>query len=240
MQSANGGLPSASKSRQLPSERSIGNAGESRDGRPSVSVHIKAVRSRVCQYLHDVDARTRQRRRCPQRRIDSRTTQIRLVQAGADCPCAAEIGTAQYRFAQIRFHQTGLSQPAATEIDAAKVITAEHRQGEIHLVEGRRPQPALSKHRAQHAALTKYTVPQYCPFELAVAKSRCAVLRLGKIDAAEIAVAKHYAFSVQPAQILVAEILANKLLIGPCCQRGQPPAVPEPIDPLLSGPVSAR
>ena len=54
-------------------------------------------------------------------------------------------------------------------------------QGEIHFVEGRWPQPALCKDRAQHAALTKYTVPQHCPFELAIAKSRCRSVPTGKL-----------------------------------------------------------
>jgi hypothetical protein len=42
------------------------------------------------------------------------------------------------------------------------------------------------------------------------------MFRVGKADTAEIAVAEHHGFGAQPAQILVAEIEADKLPIGPC------------------------
>lgn len=39
---------------------------------------------------------------------------------------------------------------------------------------------------------------------------------LGKVDAAEITVAEHHAFSAQPTQILVTEIPTDKFPINPC------------------------
>ena len=94
-------------------------------------------------------------RRSPQRRVHGRAAQVGVVQPGAGGPRTGEVGAAQHGLAQVGLHQAGLPQPAAAQVDAPKVVAAEHREGEIHLVERHRPHPALHEHRAQHAALRK-------------------------------------------------------------------------------------
>jgi hypothetical protein len=86
--------------------------------------------------LRDVDARASQRGGSPQRRVDGRAAQIGAIQPGAGGPRTGEIGAAQHG-------------PATTHIDTPKVVAAEHRQREVHLVDRQRPQPALHKDRAQ-------------------------------------------------------------------------------------------
>src|SRR5882757_3356841 len=60
---------------------------------------------------------------------------------------------------------------------------------------------------------------QQCSFESAVAKRRSAMLRLGQVDAAEIAFAEHDPLGVQPAEVLVPEISTGEFAVGPMLQR---------------------
>jgi hypothetical protein len=66
-------------------------------------------------------------------------------------------------------------------------------------------------------------MPQQCSLEGAVAKRRSEVLRLGQVDAAEIAFAEHRPLGAQPAEAFVAKIPAGELAIDPGVQRGQRP-----------------
>jgi hypothetical protein len=94
------------------------------------------------------------------RRVDDGATQIGVVQSGARGAGTGQVGAAQHRFAQIGLDQAGLAQPTPAQVDTAKVVTPEHREREVHLVEGQRPHTTPLEYRAQHAALAKSAVPQ--------------------------------------------------------------------------------
>ena len=48
-----------------------------------------------------------------------------------------------------------------------------------------------------------------------IAEGRSEVFGLGQVDPAEVAFGEHDAFGAQPVQLLVAEVVADELAIGP-------------------------
>ena len=55
------------------------------------------------------------------------------------------------------------------------------------------------------------------------------MLGLGEIDAAEIAFGEHDALGAQPAEIVVAEVVADEFAIGPIALRGATSSLPARI-----------
>ena len=153
----------------------------------------------------------RARRRCPQRRINPCATQIGLVQLGVLQSGTAEVGTPEHRLAQVGFDQAGFPQPAVGEVDAAQIRSPEHGQREVDLHQLHRPHTAFGEHRPQETAMAKRAVQQRCPTELAVAERGAVVLGFGQIDAAEIALGEHDALGADPAQIVVTEVVADRI-----------------------------
>ena len=181
----------------------------------SLAVNVEPVRRGIGQRLLDVDLRAAHLGGGPQRRVGASAAQVGLVEPEILRPHAPQVGASQHRLAQIGTNQAGFGQPAVREIDATQITPAKHGQRQVDFHQRHGPQPAVREHRPEQAALPKGAVVQRRPLERAVAEGGADVLRFGEVHAAEVALVENRAFGTQPAQILVAEVMADEFPLGP-------------------------